>query len=94
MTVFFCSAAIDRVAAGVLPLANARARVLDVFVFALPQSHGWIDFAAQFAAMGTAAVVVGKAAIEMVPTLSPLASRRVTSAVAATSTPYSVKLTN
>jgi hypothetical protein len=58
ITVFFCSAAIDRVTAGVLPIANAHPRVLDMFVFRPPQAQGWIDLATQFAAMGTAAVVV------------------------------------
>jgi hypothetical protein len=58
MTVFFCSAAIDRATAGVLPIANAHPRILNVFVFRLPQPQGWIDLSAQFAAMGVAAVVV------------------------------------
>jgi hypothetical protein len=58
MTVFFCSAAIDRVTAGVLPIANAHPRILDVFVFRPPQPQGWVDLAAQFVAMGAAAVIV------------------------------------
>jgi len=58
MTVFFCSAAIDRVTAGLLPIANVHPRILSLFVFRLPHAQGWIDLAAQFAVMGAAAVVV------------------------------------
>jgi hypothetical protein len=58
VAVLFCSAAIDRVATGVLPIANAQPAVFEMFALGLARSRSWSDLATQFVAMAASALVV------------------------------------
>lgn len=58
VAVFFCSAAIDRAATGVLPIANVHPGVLDMLVLGLARPQGWSDLATQCAAMAASALIV------------------------------------
>jgi len=58
VAVLFCSAAIDRVATGVLPIANAHPAVFEVFALGLAQSRSWSDLATQCVAMAASALVL------------------------------------
>jgi hypothetical protein len=57
IVVLFCSAAIDRAATGVLPIAAVQPSLRDMFVLGLAQPKSWSDLATQFGAMAASALV-------------------------------------
>ena len=56
IVVLFCSAAIDRTATGVLPIANVHPSLRDLFVLGLAQPKSWSDLSTEFGAMAASAL--------------------------------------